>query len=258
MTELYGKAAAAPIVNASAIGRLLQEVSWEGGANLRRYRDGGCGRENVLTAEVLQALDFLPRDAFLGGILRASHGADAARGKAAAEIESAAVSILDEVQLNPSAPGRAEQLVVQPDALIRSANAYTLVELKGLRANMFGQRQLAKEYVTAVRAAGSGSPLVLLVMRHDPPLRVQNHGRLSLAEAVTLQLDEVLAGAVDHNLDHAEMVARIPEVFAWITWAEVGDVVHRQAHAFVSDNPSVAGTVRRLANSVAAAIEAHT
>ncbi len=140
MTELYGKAAAAPMVNPSAIGRLLQEVSWEGGANLRRYRDGGCGRENVLTAEVLQALDFLPRDAFLGGILRAAHGADAARGIAVAEIESAAVSILDEVQLNPSATDRGKQLVVQPDALIRSANAYALVELKGLRANMFGQR----------------------------------------------------------------------------------------------------------------------
>ncbi len=54
------------------------------------------------------------------------------------------------------------------------------------------------------------------------------------------------------------MVARIPEVFAWIAWAEVGDVVARQAEAFASPDPSVAGTVRRLAGSVVAAIEAHT
>ncbi|MBA3250407.1 MAG: hypothetical protein H0T66_08930 [Geodermatophilaceae bacterium] len=112
----------------------------------------------MLTAEVLQALDFLPRDAFLGGVLRAAHGADAARRRAAEEIESAAVSILDEVRLNPSATARGKQLVVQPDALIRSANAYTLVELKGLRANSFGPRQLAKQYVTAVREAEGRSP----------------------------------------------------------------------------------------------------
>ena len=52
----------------SAIDRLLDELSWEG--NARKYRGGGRGLENVLTAEVFQALDFLPRDAFLGAVLR--------------------------------------------------------------------------------------------------------------------------------------------------------------------------------------------
>jgi hypothetical protein len=42
--------------NASVLGRLLEEISWEG-ASVRRYRDGGRGHENVLTAEVLTALD---------------------------------------------------------------------------------------------------------------------------------------------------------------------------------------------------------
>ena len=58
--------------------------------------------------------------------------------------------------------------------------------------------------------------------------------------------------------DYAEMVARIPEVLAWVPWTEVGDVVARQAEAFASPDPSVAGTVRRLAAPVVAAIEAHT
>jgi len=47
-----------------------------------------------LTAEVVQALDFLPRAAFMGEILRAAHGAAAARATAAAEVELATVPIV--------------------------------------------------------------------------------------------------------------------------------------------------------------------
>lgn len=34
--------------NSSMIGRLLDEISWEG--NAKKYRGGGRGKENVLTA----------------------------------------------------------------------------------------------------------------------------------------------------------------------------------------------------------------
>ena len=57
-------------VSPSITGRLLEEISWEG--NARRYRRGGQGRENVLTAEVFQILDFLPRDRFLGEVIRSA------------------------------------------------------------------------------------------------------------------------------------------------------------------------------------------
>lgn len=46
-------------VPASVVGRLLAEISWE---RATAYREGGRGRENVLVAEVLMALDFLPGD----------------------------------------------------------------------------------------------------------------------------------------------------------------------------------------------------
>jgi hypothetical protein len=62
-----------PILNTSVLGRLLEELSWEG-SSIRRYRHGGRGYDNVLTAEVLLALDFLPRQAFLGAVLRVAHG----------------------------------------------------------------------------------------------------------------------------------------------------------------------------------------
>jgi hypothetical protein len=55
------------------------------GANIRDFHDGGLGFENVLTAEALTALDFLPRTDFLGAVLQAAHGAVAARSKAVAE-----------------------------------------------------------------------------------------------------------------------------------------------------------------------------
>jgi len=99
-----------PLKNSSVIGRLLEDISWEG-QNVRAYRKGGRGRENVLTAEVLWPLSCLPRDAFLAEVLRHAHGAEANRLSAAAEAEEADVMLLpDEIELGP------ERVVVQPDA----------------------------------------------------------------------------------------------------------------------------------------------
>jgi hypothetical protein len=79
--------------NSSVVGRLLEELSWVG-ATIRNYRNGGRGYENVLTAEALQALDFLPRGAFLGAVLDVAHGADTARAKLISEIEEAKFTLL--------------------------------------------------------------------------------------------------------------------------------------------------------------------
>jgi hypothetical protein len=56
------------IYNQSPIGRLLVELSWSG-KTIKRIRNGGIGYENVLMTEVLQGLNFLPRNHFLGEIL---------------------------------------------------------------------------------------------------------------------------------------------------------------------------------------------
>ena len=64
--------------------------SWEG--NARRYRGGGRGKENVLTAEVFYPLHFLPRAVFLGEIIAAAHGANRARARVIAEVEAATFS----------------------------------------------------------------------------------------------------------------------------------------------------------------------
>lgn len=63
--------------NVSVIGRLLEEIPWEG-ARVKQYRQGGRGMENVLTAEVLLPVTYLPRGPFLAPVLRGAHGASAA------------------------------------------------------------------------------------------------------------------------------------------------------------------------------------
>jgi len=158
----------------SAIGRLLTELSWSG-RSIRQYRHGGAGFENVLTAEVLQALDFLPRAAFLGGVLEQAHGADEARKTLAEEIEQAEVTVLPgDTALNPAGHGKRAKVVVQPDATITSPSVYALVEAKRIRRSSFQPEQPAREFVAAtVEAQASGRrPLLLLILGTPPPVTV--------------------------------------------------------------------------------------
>lgn len=153
-------------VNSSVIGRLLEEISWEG-RSVRAYRDGGRGRENVLTAEVLWPLSCLPREAFLAAVLRQAHGAEGARVKAAEELEVAEVTLLpDQMELGPG------RLIVQPDATIVSPATYTLIEAKRIRRSSFQVGQLAREFVALMATAGDRSPLLLLFLGSPPPVQV--------------------------------------------------------------------------------------
>lgn len=56
----------------SRITRLLEEISREKAV---KYRAGGRGMDNVLTAEVLIGLDLLPRDRFFAQVVRSCSGA---------------------------------------------------------------------------------------------------------------------------------------------------------------------------------------
>ena len=76
----------------SAIRQLLDEISWEGNAS--EYRHGGLGLENVLTAEVFQALNFLPREQFLRQVFRSARGATTGCQIAATHAEESTVEIL--------------------------------------------------------------------------------------------------------------------------------------------------------------------
>ena len=196
--------------NSSIVGRLLEELSWEG--TPRKYRDGGRGKENVLTAEVFYPLDFLPRAAFLGEIIAGAHGADAARRRVIAEVEEAAVSILP-----GDVPLANSTIQVQPDALLTSASTYTLVEAKRIRPSSFQTDQLARELIATVQEAGERVPPLLVILGSPPPVRVLKiPGRVSLEDAISQRLRKVDAwqGA---TLSPEDLSSRVPEALAWTT-----------------------------------------
>ncbi len=240
------------------LGRLLQELSWAG-PTIRNFRDGGRGYENVLTAEALTGLDFLPRNSFLGAVLRAAKGADSARSTFVGEVEEAEITLLpDEIKLRPSAPAYQEQLVVQPDGIMTSPSCYVLIEAKRIRKSSFQPQQLAREYVSVLQNARRRTPLLLLLLGEDPPVTVKGHGRLGLEEAVSLHLPDVLSRADGQSLDQSSLMGGIHEVVSWTTWQQLGSVVNEQAALFRSEDPSVVGSVSRLADSVTQAIARHS
>ncbi|MEO5318750.1 hypothetical protein PV761_09210 [Arthrobacter sp. CC3] len=238
----------------SMVGKLLEEVSWE---HATSYRQGGRGRENVLSAEVMMALDFLPRDRFLGAAIRAATGAESARTLLINEIEEAELRFLPgDLTLAPNRPGN-DQLVVQPDALITSPSSFVLVEAKRVRASSFQPEQLAREYVATMAHAGTRTPLILL-LGAAPPVLVRGRGRMSLEDAISAELESVLLRANNEELALEGLVERIHDVFCWITWTELSAVIGNQAADFSTTDPSVNASVQRLAESLRSSIAWHT
>ncbi len=242
----------------SVIGRLLEEVSWDG-AMVRRYRKGGGrGYENVLTAEALQGLNFLPRTHFWASVLAHAHGADMARSKLMSEIEDARFTLLPGNQkLIPSGDRHQSQLPVQPDGIIESANTFTIVEAKRIRGGSFQPQQLAREYVLVLRDAGERTPILLLIIGSPPPVKVTKHGRLQLAEAISLHLDDVLAKAENCPFSSAQALDQIDDVVCWVTWEEIAQTVSEQLQALHAADPSVYACIGRIAHSVTDAISWH-
>lgn len=239
--------------SSSIVGKLLEEISWE---KARDYRAGGQGRENVLTAEVLVGLDFLPRTDFLGAVVRSAHGADDSRLVLAAESEDVRMHFLPgDIRLGSGA--RNTQVVVQPDAIFETPNSYTLVEAKRIRYGAFQPEQLAREYVALMSNAGSANP-ILLLLGVAPPVRVKGAGHLEIAETVGRFLGPVLGRVGGEALpSESELMERIPEVFCWISWQELDECVSRAANTYAVAHPSGEAAVRRIAAFVSNAIAWH-
>lgn len=232
------------------LNRLLEELSWEG--NARGYRQGGRGRENVLVAEVFHLLDLLPRELFLGEVLRKSHGADAALLAAAAEAEAMQVDVLPGgPDLKPGEPN------IQPDAYLHGIASTVLVEAKRLRTSSFQLDQLAREYVTLMRDHTTENRLLWLVLGSPPPVKVRGvAGRMSIHDAILERLPAVHAQATDPPpLD--ELEAGVDDRCAWITWRELSDIVQESATRFHSLPSTVTATIRRASEGIVEAVRWH-
>lgn len=227
----------------SAVRRLLDELSWEG--NARRYRDGGLGLENVVTTEVFQALDFLPRQAFLGRVLAGASGAPMVQAQA--DIEQAVVDLLPGDLTHPDLDIRA-----QPDVRIDSPAAFVFVEAKRLRRSSFQADQLAKELILAAEHARDRHPVLLLVLGAPPPIRVQGHGTLSIEDAVRVGQERISAR-------HGRQVAapNLLDTVAWTTWAEIGAQVEAALQTYDNPDESTYNAVARVARTVADALQVH-
>jgi hypothetical protein len=239
------------------LGRLLEEISWEG--NARKYRYGGRGFENVLTAEVFQALDFLPRTAFLGRILDSLAGAVETVKMLAQEVEQIHVSLLPGgMFLAEHPPAGSFQLEVQPDAVIDSPSVYCLLEAKRIRRGAFQPEQLAREYLAVVQQADARRPLLLLILPKIPPVAVSRHGSLEITEAVARWLEPVLARCEHEFPPVHELLTRIESVVAYTTWRAIVEAISSGLHAFKSGDESVDASVARLARAALGAIDWHS
>jgi hypothetical protein len=237
----------------SVISRLLDEVSWEG-SNVKRYRDGGRGMENPLTAEVFQGLSNLPRDLFLGEVLRCAHGADQTRLAAAKEAESAELDVLP-----GSLPLPVLKIAVQPDVWVTGPTVQLLVEAKGFRKGAtFNVEQLPRELLCLQAHSGNRTPLLLLVLPTPPPIRLAGSGRHDVDAGVAVGLESLCARAGMAVEEYETLLASIPNRVAWITWSEIYTVVTRQKGALSHLPSSIAAALQRTADGVAETIRWHS
>lgn len=247
--------------NSSVIGRLLESVSWQGTA-VRRMRNGGRGIEDVLTAEVFQALDLLPRAHFLAAVIESCDG-DAAHARAllADEAEALRVEVFpDHFYLNPSRETHQEKLAVDPDAVIEATECLCFVEAKRIKSGAtFMHEQLAREYFMLTREAGQRASCLLLVLGASPPVKVQGiSGRLHPAEAIRRTLPAVYDRAEPHPQSLEELLEAVDDRLLWTTWSEVGEVVARTSKSITTGDKSIDASLGRLAASVSRAVAWHS
>lgn len=238
----------------TALGRLLSEVSWDGKL-VNRYREGGRGLENVLTVEVLQALDFLPRTRFLGAVLRNAHGPARVIETLVKDIEKAEISLLPgDMYLDPIG----KKVKVQPDGLIETPKVAVLVEAKRIRSSQFQTAQLARELVLIAKLAEDKIPSLLLILGDVPPIAVQRHGKLTIEDAIELKLEESLKAAEEHPYSKEQLLDMIPESVIWTTWSDISQSIEESAATFMTSDQSLGGSIQRLANTAIESVKWHS
>lgn len=242
---------------ASIFQHLLREISFDG-KQVAKYRKGGLGHENVLTAEVLQGLDFLPRQHFLGAIINALNGnIDETRSKLIAEIENASLTFLPDpfpLKLNDTDQSQ----TVQPDGLLVADRVFAFIEAKRFRGGSFQTEQLARELVIVARESKhlGRVPLLVLFLGQKPPVKIERGGRKAVRIAITDKLDTVLR-KTDSPYSASELENMIDQVVAWMTWDDIAEIVSQQLKAFADGSPSTHKAIERVAMGVVVAIQQH-
>ena len=148
-------------------------------------------------------------------------------------------------------------LSVQPDGVIETTEVYALVEAKRIRRGSFQEEQLAREFVTAHQEARGRDPMLLLILPEPPPVPVKGNGRISVKDAITRCLGRVVERTEADLPAEVELVESIDSTVSWVTWDSIAKVVSAEAERFSSGDPSIDGTIQRLADSLLRAIRWH-
>lgn len=206
----------------------------------------------MLTTEVFNLLDLLPRSYFLAGVLSAAHDANQHRSKVTRESEQVGLVVLpgDVSALRPD--GSRSAWSVQPDVVLESEASVVWVEVKRIRASSFQEHQLARTLSALVTTAAGRTPLLLLILADPTPVPVRKVGRVSIAAAVEHSADHV------SDILQADALREAVSVIAWITWDELRQAVaHAQQAYFNPDRPTTA-SVERMAEALLRAIAWHS
>ncbi len=208
----------------------------------------------MLTAEVFSALDFLPREAFLGEIIRQSHGASTTtRDAVASESANATVTVLPGDIPPADSDVDPETWRVQPDVLIDSPSAVAFVEAKRIKTSQFQEHQLLKTLAALNEFTGERDSLLLVVTSEPPPYRVERQGRLSIAESIEHSLSIV------SDPDDRERLRSAAETsICWTTWQDIAEIISTTAASIAPETGPAAATIERLACSVSDALHRHS
>ncbi|WP_142057803.1 hypothetical protein [Pseudarthrobacter sp. B4EP4b] len=105
--------------------------------------------------------------------------------------------------------------------------------------------------------AGSATP-ILLLLGVVPPVRVKGNGQLEIVETVGKFLGQVLERVGNETLpSEAELMARIPDVFCWISWPELDKCVRDAANSYTAGQDSGDASVKRIAAFIHNAVAWH-
>ena len=244
----------------SPIGKMLADISWEGRLVAKKYRDGGQGKENVLTTEIFLALQFLPRFPFVEEVAKTfvSEAGDS-RFLSQSEIESAEFVVFPSgnFALRPSARTHQQAIDVQIDAIIQTESSTVFVEAKRIGKGSFQEEQLARTFLVALRESGSRRPRVLFIPGADPPVLAKGIGRVSIKEGILARLAEVYSKTEGLNFSLEEAAARIDQCVAWTTWPRVSSAIEAANSSYSNQDQSTANSVSRIARYLVEATAWH-
>jgi len=246
----------------SIITKMLSDISWEGKLVTTKYRNGGKGLEVVLTTEVLQALQYLPRLPFLCAVLstlECESGSSLEFSKTEIQDSDVIVFPSGRFELRPSKDNHQEKIDVQPDAMLVTPESKVLIEAKRIKSSSFQEEQLARNLIISLRESGDLRSGLILILGSPPPIKVSGHsGKISISDAIKHNLEAVYNKTEGLEFPLDEAISAIDKNVAWTTWHKISEEIESSANEYQNSDRDTESSVKRLASDLTNAVEWHS